>query len=92
MLIVALAAVGLAAGLAARQRIVGAADQVALAAADASRGIVGGSPCDRARELATANRAALAACRVDGWVVTVTVTGSFAGIPLTATSTAGPPP
>ena len=83
--------VGLAAGLTARQRAIGAADLAALAAADAASGAISGAPCEVAERVANGNAARLAGCRVDGLVVTVTVAASFAGIPITARSTAGPP-
>lgn len=89
--VVALAIVGLAVGLAARQRIIGAADAAALAAADTALGHVAGAPCEVAAATARANGGVLAACRLDGLVATVEVRGTFAGIPLGARSRAGPP-
>ena len=70
----------------------GAADVAALAAADAAAGIVSGPPCDRAGEVAAANRAALRACQVDGAIVTVRVAMTAAGFDVGATATAGPAP
>jgi len=87
----ALASVALGAGLTARQRVIGAADAAALAAADAARGIVPGIPCELAARVAEANAAALAHCAADGYVVTVELRGEWAGLPLTARATAGPP-
>lgn len=87
-----LAAVGLAGGLAARQRVIGASDLAALAGADAASGAVPGAPCEVAARVAAAGAARLASCRIDGLVVDVTVVGSFSGIPLEAHSRAGPPP
>jgi secretion/DNA translocation related TadE-like protein len=87
----AVAALGLAAGLAARQRVEGAADAAALAAADTAAGLAPGDPCDVARRVAGANGAAVVSCTADGLVLTVGVSGAFAGIPLTARATAGPP-
>jgi secretion/DNA translocation related TadE-like protein len=78
-------------GLAIRQSIATAADTAALAAADVSAGISPGSPCDVARTVATANRATLARCSVDGLVVTVRTEGHYLGLSLTATAIAGPP-
>lgn len=74
-----------------RQRIAGAADAAALAAADVAIGREPGVPCVVAAQLAVANHATLERCIVDGVIVTVRV-GSSAGIvPVTATATAGPP-
>lgn len=70
----------------------GAADAAALAAADAAAGIVAGPPCERAGEVATANRAALLACQVDGVIVTVRVAVTAAGFDVGSTATAGPAP
>jgi len=88
---VGLSGVGLAAALTARQRVIGAADLAALAAADAASGAIGGVPCDIAAGVARANAARLTGCEMDGLVVSVTVAGSFAGIPVVAHSRAGPP-
>jgi len=95
-LVMAVVAIGvsgitLAAALTARQRVIGAADLAALAAADAASGAIGGAPCDVAQGVARANGTRLAACDADGLVVTVRVVGAFAGIPIPAHSTAGPP-
>jgi len=78
--------------LAARQAVAGAADAAALAAADVAVGILPGSPCEAAAAVAGANRAALTSCAADGLIVTVTVSRTLLGIPVTATATAGPPP
>ncbi|TPW77315.1 Rv3654c family TadE-like protein [Schumannella soli] len=88
---IALAVVGLGAGLTERQRVIAAADAAALAAADTASGAVSGDPCTQAARLAAAHRAALAACRISGAEATVEVHGEFAGIPLTARARAGPP-
>jgi secretion/DNA translocation related TadE-like protein len=92
VVVLGLSAVGLAGGLAARQRVIGASDLAALAGADAASGAVAGAPCEVAGRVAAAAEARVARCTIDGLVVEVTVTGSFAGIPLTAHSRAGPPP
>ncbi|MDP9027719.1 MAG: helicase, partial [Actinomycetota bacterium] len=92
VVIVGLSGLGLATGLAARQRVIGASDLAALAGADAASGAVTGDPCEVAARVAVAGGARVANCRVDGLVVDVTVLGSFSGIPLTAHSRAGPPP
>ena len=91
VVVTGLAGVTLAAALSARQRVIGAADLAALAAADAASGAIGGVPCQVAADVAQANGARLAGCTTDGLVVTVTVVGSFAGIPIEARSRAGPP-
>ena len=92
VVVLGLSGVSLAGGLAARQRVIGASDLAALAAADGASGAVAGEPCELARRVAVADGARLASCQVDGLVVAVTVVGSFAGIPITARSRAGPPP
>ena len=74
------------------QALGGAADAAALAAADTLSGAIAGTPCSKAAEVARANGAELDACVLDGLVATVRVGGSAAGIHLTATATAGPPP
>ncbi|QKJ18778.1 helicase [Microbacterium hominis] len=91
---VALALAAMTAGSAAltARRVAGAADAAALAAADAASGAVGGVPCERAAELATLGGAALTACELDVLIATVSVTASFAGLPVTARARAGPPP
>ncbi len=91
VVVIGLSGVSLAGGLAARQRVIGASDLAALAAADAASGAVAGEPCEVARRVATAGGAKLSSCRIDGLVVEVSVAGSFAGIQLTAHSRAGPP-
>ena len=74
------------------QRIAGVADAAALAAADAASGAVAGVACELAQTIAASAQLQLSACEVDGLVATVTVTGSFARLPATATARAGPPP
>ncbi len=78
-------------GLAVRASTESAADASALAAADVEVGIAPGIPCRVAASVATANRASLEACEVDGLVVTVRVDTQFLGFTLVATATAGPP-
>lgn len=86
-----LACMPLYSALVERQRMAGAADAAALAAADVAVGREPGVPCVIAAQLAAANQAVLDRCIVDGIIVTVRV-GSSAGIaPITATATAGPP-
>src|SRR5207237_42491 len=57
--LVAVAVVGLGVGLAARQRVLRAADAAALAAADAASGAVAGEPCPLAAKVAAADGARL---------------------------------
>lgn len=79
-------------GVAFAQRLAGAADAAALAAADAVSGAVGGDPCVRAAQVAAANGAEVAACELDGLIATVRVTGAFGRLHAEATARAGPPP
>jgi secretion/DNA translocation related TadE-like protein len=88
--VVASAVVGLGAGLAARQRVIAAADAAALAAADAASGAAPGEPCPVAARVAAADGARLQSCVADGLVLTVQVGATVHGIPLTARATAGP--
>jgi secretion/DNA translocation related TadE-like protein len=85
-------AVGGAAGLLAeRQRLDGAADAAALAAAEAAVGRRPGDPCDEARRLAEANGAALDRCVVEGSAATVRVSSIGSPVPMGAAATAGRP-
>jgi len=88
-LAIAFTAVGAAA--VSSQRLAGAADAAALAAADAASGVVEGAPCERAAEIAVAAGSELAACELDGVIATVTVTGTFGRFAATASARAGPP-
>ena len=90
VVLIGLAGISLAAGLSARQHVIGAADLAALAAADAASGAIGGLPCEVAATVALGNGSRLTGCEAAGLVVSVTVSGSFAGIPIEATSRAGP--
>jgi secretion/DNA translocation related TadE-like protein len=90
--LILVAVLALGAALVIRQRVIGAADAAALAAADGASGAVGGVPCGLAARVAQANHAALTRCALDGLVATVTATASFGGVPFAARSTAGPPP
>lgn len=74
-----------------RQRVAGAADAAALAAADTASGRLPGVPCVAAAEVAAANGAELDGCLVEGLVVTVQAGAVFGALPVTATATAGPP-
>ncbi|MGZ0713032.1 Rv3654c family TadE-like protein (plasmid) [Coraliomargarita sp. W4R53] len=72
------------------QRLAGAADSSALAAADAAAGAVIGSPCERAAQVADALGAVLARCEIDELIATVTVATTFVGLPAQASARAGP--
>ena len=73
-----------------RERLAGAADAAALAAADVIVGLRPGDACSVAREAALANVATLTACVVDGEVVTVRVTARVINFEVIADATAGP--
>ena len=90
--VVLVAVLALGSALVLRQRVIGAADAAALAAADAASGAVGGVPCGLAHRVAQANLTALTRCELDGLIATVTVSATFGAVPFTARSTAGPPP
>jgi secretion/DNA translocation related TadE-like protein len=89
--VLTLAAVGVGAALAARQRVVAAADAGALAAADTALGIHPGIPCAVAEDVVAAHRATLVACEVEGVVATVTASVTVAGVLVTVRARAGPP-
>lgn len=82
----------LSAALIAKQRVTGAADAAALAAADIAVGLLPGYPCEAAASVAAGNAGTLSACQIDGLVVTVRVSATVGLFPVTATATAGPPP
>jgi secretion/DNA translocation related TadE-like protein len=73
-----------------RQRVAGAADAAALAAADVAVGRLPGVTCELAATVAHANRSSLTGCAVDGLVVTVRTAATVLGFTVTATATAGP--
>ena len=89
--VLALAAVGVGAALAARQRVIAAADAGALAASDTALGIHPGIPCEVAADVVHAHRATLAACEVEGVVATVASCALIATVPVCAHARAGPP-
>lgn len=89
--VLTLAAVGVGAALAARQRVIAAADAGALAAADTALGIHPGIPCEEAAAVVEAHGAALVACEVEGVVATIMVSARVAGVLVTAEARAGPP-
>ena len=74
------------------QRLAGAADAAALAAADAASGAVAGVPCESAEAVARSAAAELSGCEINGLTATVTVSAMFGGLPAAATARAGPPP
>jgi secretion/DNA translocation related TadE-like protein len=74
------------------QRLAGAADAAALAAADAASGAVIGVPCESADAVARSAGAELSTCEVDGLTATVTLSAKFTQLPATARARAGPPP
>lgn len=76
-------------GILLKRSLMNAADAAALAGASALLGAAPGAPCERAAEAAGVNGARLASCRVDGWTVRVTVTGTAAGFPLSGIARAG---
>ena len=80
----------LAVVLTARAGLEGAADAAALAAADATTGVVPGEPCEVAARVARADGGSLERCEVDGLVVTVRVEASVGALGVRADATAGP--
>jgi secretion/DNA translocation related TadE-like protein len=92
VVLLAVAALTLGSALVVRQKAIDAADAASLAAADAASGAVGGDPCAIARRVAAADGGALGTCRVDGLIVTVSVSARAGPFPVSAWSTAGPPP
>ncbi len=81
----------LGASLAAHQRVQGAADSAALAAADTASGRVPGFSCEAAGAVAASLAVSLVSCAVTDGLATVTVGGEVFAIPITASSRAGPP-
>ena len=90
VVVVGLAGVTLAAALSARQRVIGASDLAALAGADAASGAIAGVPCEVAAAVARGNGTRLTGCEARGPIVSVSVSCSFAGIPISAAARAGP--
>lgn len=89
--VLTLAAVGVGAALAARQRVIAAADAGALAAADTALGIHPGIPCEVAGAVVAAHRATLVSCDVEGVVATVSASDDIVGVTVMAQARAGPP-
>ena len=67
------------------------ADQAALAAADASRGLVQGSPCQLAFEIAENAEFELTLCKVEGYFARIVLETRVIGLSITGVSVAGPP-
>lgn len=74
-----------------KRAIAGAADAVALAAADVTVGRAPGVACTVAARVADANQARLTECQADGLVVTVRVETVALGFTIAAVASAGPP-
>ncbi|MDF2560940.1 MAG: helicase [Microbacterium sp.] len=75
------------------QRVAGAADAAALAAADAASGAVPTvvEPCALAARVAEASGAQLTGCSLEGLVATVEVQAAYAGLAAVSRARAGPP-
>lgn len=73
------------------QRLAGAADAGALAAADIASGRNPGEPCSAAQLVAAAHDAQLVVCEIRGAEVYVEMTSNFAGMWLCERALAGPP-
>jgi secretion/DNA translocation related TadE-like protein len=80
-----------AAAFVAKQRVTGAADAAAVAAADTASGAVAGYPCERASSAARLNGAELVGCTLDGPFASVRVQARFLAFELRAQARAGPP-
>ncbi|HTL40426.1 MAG TPA: Rv3654c family TadE-like protein [Pseudolysinimonas sp.] len=89
---VGVASIGLGSALTVRQRIIGAADAAALAAADGASGAIAMPPCEGAALVVQAAGASLTECGIDGLIATVEVSARVGPVPVSARSTAGPPP
>ena len=87
----AMALAGVSAAAVFGQRLAGAADAAALAAADTASGVALGVPCERAAEVAATANAALEGCDLDGLIATVTVSARFGAFTASARARAGPP-
>lgn len=66
------------------------ADQIALTATDAVRGLTIGYPCDLARQMANENMAKLVECRIVGFEAFISIRSNDVGIVLIANARAGP--
>ncbi len=66
------------------------ADQIALSATDAVRGLIIGYPCELAGQLAAENMVKLAECRIVGFEASISIQSNVMGIVLIANARAGP--
>ncbi|MFM2352015.1 MAG: hypothetical protein RL096_496 [Actinomycetota bacterium] len=66
------------------------ADEVALTAVDALRGLTIGYPCELARQIAQENRVKLDECRIVGFEAFISLRSDVVGIVLIANARAGP--
>ena len=82
---------GITAALVVKQRVAGAADAAAVAAADVVSGAVAGYPCERAENVARLNEASLIDCGVDGPIASVLVSAQVLAFEVRARARAGPP-
>lgn len=71
-------------------RLQGAANSMALAAADSLRGLNSGFPCQTAHELAHINGVNLDTCRIVGFEVFISAHSEGVGMVLSASALAGP--
>lgn len=74
-----------------KQRVTGAADAAALAAANTVSGAIAGFPCEAADAAARLNGAALGRCDLDGAVATVSAGARYLGFDIVVFARAGPP-
>jgi secretion/DNA translocation related TadE-like protein len=79
------------AALVVKQRVAGAADAAALAAADTASGLLAGFPCEAAGRAARANDAEIGSCVIEGMMATVTARANYLGLAITVSARAGPP-
>jgi secretion/DNA translocation related TadE-like protein len=89
-LIVTFLLIPLLVGFVVQQRVQGAADIAALAAADTASGRQPGNPCQTAEVLVSRSDYFLQECRLDGLISRVIVTTNFGPFELLARSRAGP--
>lgn len=83
--------VPLSQALTVKQRVTGAADAAALAAANTVSGAIAGFPCESADVAAQLNGAALRRCELDGSVATVSAGTRYLGFDIVVFARAGPP-
>lgn len=82
---------GISAAFAVKQRIVGAADAAAVAAADVVSGAMPGYPCARADDAASINGATMVDCVINGPSVSVLVKAQILTFEVRVRARAGPP-